>query len=535
VAQVFHPTKKSQVAVTFHHAMTSIMPSRAVLLMIVFLIQLAHSAVLNSSGTSFASNEIPKMSTPTLLRPRASMLQPAKSTGEPHEGSTHEESEMDVELEIAEEHEESSHVADAVALMLLGMVSFQISLFHLVNFPDKDVQHFTWMSLSQTTSIFCAVLVWTTLKMTIEYCFGEQPGDGRVTSKGTEATVMIVFICMFVVVELALSALRHRHSSLHVLGTLGAHTVGFAAVDAFGEIQQTAPWRDNPVFSFADAFTTMLVLFVLCFVATQVRKHYAIPLESTEDHEVIERWEEVSCEFEDEFCGFVVGLLNTSSMIYAVTGYLPPIQGSPFNRTRQEVQSLGLCAVGIGILLICFIIFTHKMREIVENKAVLRAFDVTESVLAMTFGWCFLFTGRWLFWVSTNDQGVGDGDIMSARMVQALVFSFFVLAMIFPLDFLADNNYIDEKGMRALMASFGLLLGLSWEGAFDQAIEALGREMQDTPQMQFLTMVSMSVALCIVVLPAWAMYVLPAALDGKAHFSGNDKEEESPRMVVAHD
>lgn len=517
--------------------MTSLSLAKAMLRAIAVFTQLplAHSAAISTVAADAAASVALEG---TFMRARTSALLATSSAGEPHHGAKGaEESETEVELEMAEDHEKESGIADAVAVMLLGMVAFQISLFHLVNFPDKDIQHFTWMSLSQTTSIFCAVLIWTTIKMTIEYAFGESPGDGRITATGTQVTVMVLFFLMFIVMELSLAELRNRPASLHVLGTLGAHTVGFAAVDAFGEIQQSEPWNENPMFSLANAVVTMIALFVLCFMATQIRKHYAAPMEATEDAEVIERWEEVSCEFENEFCGFVIGLLTCAAIIYSVTGYLPPIQGSPFNRTRQEVSELGVWAVGIGTLLTCFIIYTHKLKEDIESKALLRAIDVIESTLAMTFGWCFLFTGRWLFWVSTNDKGVGDGDLMSARMVQALAFSFFVLALIFPLDNLADNGYIDEKGMRALMGAFGLLLGLSWEGAFDQAIEALGKELEGTPQRQFLVMVGMSMALCVVVLPAWAMYVLPAALEGKAHFSGKKKEEESTisRMIFGHD
>merc|ERR1712094_84355 len=50
--------------------------------------------------------------------------------------------------------------------------------------------------------------------------------------------------------------------------------------------------------------------------------------------------------------------------------------------------------------------------------------------------------------------------------------------------------------------------GLSWEGAFAQAEEGLGDKFPDGGH-HTLAVVALSLSMCSVVLPAWALYILP--------------------------
>jgi len=69
-----------------------------------------------------------------------------------------------------------SGVATSIGLMLLGMVTFTMSLFYATHFPDPDVQHATWLTLSEAVSLFTAVLMFTSFKDIMVLQFGETGG-----------------------------------------------------------------------------------------------------------------------------------------------------------------------------------------------------------------------------------------------------------------------------------------------------------------------------------------------------------------------
>ena len=47
----------------------------------------------------------------------------------------------------------------AVAGMLLGSLTFVMTMFYLVNHPDQDMKRYTWNVIFNTISIFIAVLI----------------------------------------------------------------------------------------------------------------------------------------------------------------------------------------------------------------------------------------------------------------------------------------------------------------------------------------------------------------------------------------
>merc|ERR1719160_72482 len=92
----------------------------------------------------------------------------------------------------------------------------------------------------------------------------------------------------------------------------------------------------------------------------------------------------------------------------------------------------------------------------------------------------------------------------------AVTDSVFVVAWIFIVDFMADNMRTSEKALRHLMDALGLLMGLTWEAAFDQAAETTEeRFAADNLRKRIVLKICVAVGLCTVVLPAWRWYILP--------------------------
>eukprot|EP00928_Gymnodinium_smaydae_P087125 TRINITY_DN71459_c0_g1_i1.p1 TRINITY_DN71459_c0_g1~~TRINITY_DN71459_c0_g1_i1.p1 ORF type:complete len:578 (-),score=99.09 TRINITY_DN71459_c0_g1_i1:64-1737(-) len=424
-------------------------------------------------------------------------------------------------------------VATAVSIMLLGMMTFQVSTFYMVKYPDLDVQRFTWSCLSQTVSIFCAILIYTGLKdlMLLPFMGVKQSHDELVSSMllarlqdfsihrltwlseahlgggGHEISIpcaAYVFFMLFFLVQGTFIALRERHVHMEAFASVSGHVLGFAGIEVFGGIQQKHPWCNNAFGAIICVILSCLVIYVLCHAATKLRR-------LIDDTEEGEHWREECCEAEDELGGFVLGLLMSAVVRFMITGSLPPVHGNPFGKTPYDVWMLFLAACIFGVLVMYSTVATKNWKEdYANNPTITRACDVLQECVSMCFGWCFLFWSRWLFWCYTNDEGIGNGELVTARVVQALGITVFVYAAIFAVDWFSDKADLDFEATKALQNSFGLLLGLSWEGAFGEAILSIGRNYSSDLTVLIVHNV-VGFAICIMVIPAWVLHIMPDA------------------------
>jgi hypothetical protein len=67
----------------------------------------------------------------------------------------------------------TANAGPAIGGMLLGCVAFIMTMFYGVNWPDPDIRHATWKTMSHTSSIFCAVLIFHAFKDVLECELGE--------------------------------------------------------------------------------------------------------------------------------------------------------------------------------------------------------------------------------------------------------------------------------------------------------------------------------------------------------------------------
>merc|ERR1719456_175139 len=100
---------------------------------------------------------------------------------------------------------------------------------------------------------------------------------------------------------------------------------------------------------------------------------------------------------------------------------------------------------------------------------------------------------------------------MTARMLMALVFSGVVFCAIFAMNFLAKSTGISDTANDAVLQALGLVMGLSWEAAFGEAVEGIGHRF-DIDITRLEVEIAITLLLCLMVLPAWAWYILPQAL-----------------------
>ncbi|CAK0816694.1 unnamed protein product [Prorocentrum cordatum] len=149
--------------------------------------------------------------------------------------------------------------------------------------------------------------------------------------------------------------------------------------------------------------------------------------------------------------------------------------------------------------------------------------ELTQLTSSMAMGWCVLFWGQWLFWAGTGGHGVGTGSRMSARMLMAMVFSMACFMAIRIVDFFADRaSKSTQKGLRQLLSTFGIVMGLTWEACFTEAIDGITADYDGS----YKTVLDFGItfSLCAVVLPAWAMYILPKVLEDEEQKKDKEKE-----------
>jgi len=211
---------------------------------------------------------------------------------------------------------------------------------------------------------------------------------------------------------------------------------------------------------------------------------------------------------------------------------MPAVWGSPHNKTQEQVNKLFGVSLGfsVPVFAISMVVFAlHGYQH--SLPGLLRSARVTQLILSMCMGWSLVFCGQWEFWSSTSGSGVGHGDKMTARMIDALVFSYMSFGFIIALDFLADKVKVARGGFQAVSCAFTLGLGLAWQGAFSEAISCLTNRFEDKTTRMYMD-VLVTLCLCGIVMPAWGLYMLPKALAGpqpldglKTQGEGNEGEE----------
>jgi len=247
-----------------------------------------------------------------------------------------------------------------------------------------------------------------------------------------------------------------------------------------------------------------------------------------------EEYHEVARESQHDGACLCYGLLISMLVRYAIAGHMPPIHGAPQDKSPLQVLILLAVTVFFGVMVVvignCAAAAKRKHRL---SKVAEHVIDLAQITSSMTMGWCGLFVGQWFFWAETGGHGVGTGSKMSARMLMAMLFSVLCFAAIRIVDFFADRMPPDtQKGLRQLLSTFGIVMGLTWEACFTEAIGGIAADYEGTAAV--IADIGLTVALSVVVLPAWALYILPKVMEENENAKDNEKEKE-PSSLISED
>lgn len=444
--------------------------------------------------------------------------------------------------ESLEEIKRSMHLA--VAAMLLGFVAFIMALFYLVNFPDLDIVAATWRLLSTTMSIFLAVLMFSSTQHIVAVFTGrhERDGEGEVgTERRHESTVAVGhemvtrellmwtfwrFICFWMVLQVYTYFVHGKSILLKAVAKLGSHIVAFAGMDAFGTLQEYGAFSSQGVFYMEHCVLALMafgsLLWCAFHLADMGRSHIAM---RSSDPEAQKEWLSECRAAEHEAAGLILGLLSSQCIRYAIVGSLPPLEGgSPMGKSMWQVHALFVIAVALGLIVVPMEMVLTKFTAYAAtlgpaqqswNKVwrSLRFARVIRETLSMTMAWCLMYWGRWAFWMSTENNGLGYGDKMTALLTTSLFMSAFCFLGLLLIEFAADR-VLGQSGLAGLIAlgnALGLVMGLSWESTFHEAVEGIG-DLHLLPIGYTLNVLVLIFVLLVVTLPAWLLYILPEAL-----------------------
>jgi len=443
---------------------------------------------------------------------------------------------------------ESKQVKVAVAVMLLGSITFQMSMFYLVNYPDEDIQRYSYQVIGMTISIFSAVLLFQGFNGVIEAHLIER------YPKQELLIDMIHMLWWFILMQLVTAVFsgalpilgaaakfehdihglrKYRHLNLMCFAKMLAHMTGFAAINAFTTLQETAFFASSSPSSLLIlplAFSSLVIVFRgTDFVRERISNADGV----IDEHEQL--WDQETEESENDVVGLCLSFTTVQSVRYFVAGHLPDKEGDlpdSLVPPRLEMHGLLLVAIGWAFASLFFSMWLRKKPwRNHKTAAKARYARICQNWLMMCFAWSLLFAA------DATVQATGyfpSSSGILAKVVVALSVSLASFAVIFVLDRVADSQASATGGREGavdasidqIIASKALLIGFTWESAFDTAVDKISK----TPGMSsngFLGPATMklllSLLLCLIVIPAFRMYILPTV---HAHEKEEEFEEE---------
>jgi len=414
--------------------------------------------------------------------------------------------------------EESSPVAIAISVMLMGSIGFQMLMFYLVNWPDRDIQRYSWQVISQTISIFCAVLLFQGCNGLVEERLIE--GSSPWVEVAIDMTQMLFWlVCMQIVLAITSGALNEIFGmdadmervelNLKSWSVLFSHVAGFATINAWGSLQQkffnATPWTALVVVPMGSV--GLLLVYHIFDIIRERISH----MDDGEKDEYEEKWDEETEEAENDVAGLSMSFLTVQALRFAISGILPNQEGiEPWEAAISHEPHQCHQLMGCGFIFFLLTMAVLNSERIVETPERLERFiEILNNYLTFGLAWCLFYGVRWRIGSThfTNENAL-------LMVAIALFLSGVSFLFIFVLDKVEDNHLfgedseIAEGATEKMITGLGILIGFSWEQSFDTAVDVVAEGLHRFAPPTFSKMI-MSICLVLIVFPAWRIYILP--------------------------
>lgn len=425
------------------------------------------------------------------------------SHGESHESHGHGHGE-EAHGEESEHHASPAeqHESLGLACFLMGTVGAIMFLFYLVNSRSIGIRLSTWRVLNMTVSIFVAVLLYGSLKMFILHMF--EPSFELMV-----CITLALFFVFYLGTSVALFFLKGGDpEQLEASGTVLAHITGFAAMYGFADAREVEFFEQFGAPGLILLIVVAaLVIGVLSFITDFVMQKVA----GNRVDEAEERWMETCDETDDDVFCLAISFLFVILFRYLIRGKAEPYEpGEIGNVTQGDANALLLFAVGFALLVgIGAVVIIKQHQRLSRSKTRKRVVSNFQHLNSMIMSWSFLFWAEWQLYVWGWESTVIGGCIVVAFFLTGLSFS-----AVFLLNCASEQLKsipMAKRAMGSLELALGVLVGFSWERAFDVGFEEVEHALKHSPGVvpAPVTVALMSIVLLVIVTPAWRYYILP--------------------------
>lgn len=430
-----------------------------------------------------------------------------------------------------EESPEVSSVNVGISVMLLGSIGFMMALFELTHCPREAMQKNTWKALSATISIFSAVLIFQGVNGLVEAYILEGSSE-RFELYVNAAHAMLWFISLQLVLAILTGVMKvpgfnprmddpeKMETRLKTFAILLGHITGFAAINAFSELQQQVPRTVG--LDLAIAPISWLSLYLLQRLTDFAREGHIMKDGDRNANE--ELWDDVTEETEDDVVSLAASFCFVQAMRFLIGGTLPNAEGEEPEDVithHKQWQCIALCSLGLGLgileaLRVLFVKWNGLKRLTRQGK----------NVIGMTFSWCIFYGMDWHLssTIFVTEQG------MMKSVVLALIVTIVAFFMIFGLMHAEESERTSEQmdeAIRAVVNAIGILIGFAWEKTFDVAVAEITETTHFLPAP--VTKLVLAIGLAGTVVPAWYRHILPTIL----MFEKAEEEAEHVEAVEA--
>lgn len=472
--------------------------------------------------------------------------------GEEKEEGEEEEGEGELEEEAADP------VELTLAISLLSYITIIMTLFWLVNYEDEggEMKIYVWGVLSNTLSIFLAVLSFTSLNGLSHQLVPDHASVGIVILVDFCQLIFCFAMMQFAVAYIS-GALEdqpidpnldiapqkeQRERRFKSVATLLAHMSGFAAINLGGGIQHLEILQQNPPLTFVVPPVLFFFQLIACRGVRKMRRGWIEkillrhgiksdymamqPEEPGKQNNgggiewCVEKWDDETYESENEISSLAISFLLLQAIRYNITGIMPDNMGVEEEHYQHPASAVILLGVaGVVLAVLCCVIVVWSSESFPEGVEIApgtmksfmkRIAIVLQGTTAMGFAWALMYVSKWQISIIAPEI---NPNCVEARVVLALCISVFAFFIILGLDKIADLDSTGEKTDKAIIAiitSLSILVGFTWEQAFDGAVEILSEVCFKAHPIMAET--TLTVGIFIIVYPQWRKYVLKTLL-----------------------
>lgn len=321
---------------------------------------------------------------------------------------------------------------------------------------------------------------------------------------------------------------EQRHRRMKCWSTLLAHMCGFAALNAGGTMQHLDMFSSGPLMSLVPLVLNQLFINVLFVVFDTIRDALHARAQS-EGRKGIRgaMYDEFATEAENDISCLAGSYILVQSIRYVQVGKLPTMIGELEDTPWSCVYAL----YGAGVLLVAISVILLVIRarlELDESSRCARFLKVLAGVLGFGFAWCCLFGSRTVFSKTPALDAHNVGMVtISGRVLLALILSLISTTLVFVLDIVSDTakrgappgKNPGQEIVSQLVFAKSILIGFSWEHAFDGGVEAIASM---TPYPLY-TESALAIFMFLVVVPTWRRHILRRALLLQDYHAKQDK------------